>query len=163
MEKIKAIENNENLCWKCLESKNNIHKIVIHEMGYGSRFDNESTEIHLCEECYQESIKENKELWSMKEKDCEFSEYEHEEEMLDYIKELPLQGRQFVENEFSSDEWCVMSPQDWIDYELNILPNEKYSDYGFCTPEKIKGRVFRKLINLYKCKIKNSRIYKMFE
>jgi len=138
MEKIKAIENHENLCWKCLESKNNIHKVLIPEMGYGSQFDGESTEIHLCEECYQESIKKNKNLWSMKEKDSEFSEYDYEQEMLDYIKELPIQGRQLVENTFNSNEWS-MNPQDWIDYELKILSHEKCNDYGFYSQEEIKA------------------------
>ena len=153
MEKIKAIENHENLCWKCLESKNNIHKIVIPEMGYGSRFDGESTEIHLCEECYQESIKKNKELWSMEEEDCEFSEYKHEKAMLDYIKEMPIQGKQFVWSEFNSSNWKLDS-QDWIDHELEILSHEKCEEYGIWSPEKTKCRGSRRLENLFKCCMK---------
>jgi len=143
MEKIKAIENHENLCWKCLESKNNIHRISIKAMGYGSQFDSAATEIHLCEECCQESVKQNENLWSMKEKDSEFSEYEYEQEMLDYIKELPIQGRQFVENKFMLDGRSLMNPQDWIDYELNVLPNGKCKEYGLYSSEEKKSYVDR--------------------
>lgn len=147
MERVLAIKNHEGLCWKCLQSfdKSQIHIIKIHEMGYGSAFDGERTELHLCDECYQDSIKDNKELWSMEETSCEwdedrhgFTEYKYETEMLDYIDNLPLQGKQFVKNEFNSDGWR-MEPQDWIDYKLDILPHEKCKEYWLYSPEEIKA------------------------
>jgi len=148
MGKILAIENHEGLCWKCLQSfnKSEIHNIIISEMGYGSSFDGDNTEIHLCEECYKESIKDNKELWNMEEIKCDFdreddygyTEYRYEKEMLEYINNLPIQSKQFVKNEFSSDGWN-MDAQDWIDYQLGILPHEKCKEYMMYSTEEIKA------------------------
>lgn len=131
MERILAIEDQKELCWKCLKPHQHINNIKIPEMDYGSIFDGESTEIHLCEDCYQESIRHNHQLWDMETVPCKwnkeysgvFREYKYEKEMIEYIENLPLQGRQFVENEFSSDGWN-MAAQDWIDYQLGMMSSD---------------------------------------
>ena len=144
MDKVLAIANHEGLCWKCLQpfDKSQIHNINIPEMEYGSAFDGEGTKLQLCEECYQES---NPEIWSMEElKDIDEDrfqlgeEYVHEKEMREYIEKLPLQGKQFVWNEFNYG-WNAdhkMQAQDWIDYRLDILPHDKCKEYGYYSPEE---------------------------
>ena len=84
-----AIKDHEGLCWNCLKTKKDIHKIVIPELGYGGGFDGSGTEVHLCEECYQKS---NPEIWGLKvieDKDEDGNwwgeEYEHEKEMFDFF------------------------------------------------------------------------------
>lgn len=151
MERVLAIQNHDGLCWKCLQSydESKIHNIKIPEMGYGSQFDGELTEIHLCDDCYQESIKENSELWSMeeiqcdfdKEDNCGFYEYKYEQEMLDYIHNLPIEGRQFVQNEFSegASACWTMDAQDWIDYQLDMLPHDKCKEYMMYSLDEIKA------------------------
>lgn len=124
------------ICFNCLTETDNLHKISIPAMGYGSSFDNLSTEVHLCDKCYKES---NPEIWSMEEVSNEYyQEYVHEEEMLDYIKKLPLQSQEFVWNIFAYGA-CAdnsMESQDWIDYELDELPHDKCKEYGYYSPEE---------------------------
>lgn len=146
MERVLAIKDHKGLCWKCLQNKPQIHNIKISSMGYGSGFDGWSTEIHLCEECYKESIKDNPELWSMEERHDLYGEgygedYKYEDEMFEYIKALPLQGKQFVYNEFPYG-WNAsntMNPQDWIDYALDILPHEECKKYMLYSPDEKKA------------------------
>lgn len=149
MERILAIQDHEGLCWNCLQDKSNIQIIKIHEMGYGSKFDGKSTEIHLCDECYQESIKDDTDLWSMEEIQCEwdkednngFTEYKHEDKMIQYINNLPIQGKQFVQNEFANgwNAGWLMSAQDWIDYQLDMLSHDKCKEYMLYSPEEINA------------------------
>lgn len=137
-ERVMAIENTDNLCWNCLKEndRSNIHNIRIPSMGYGSSFDNAGTEIHLCEKCYQES---NPHIWCREEVHEGYREwYKYEKEMLVYISRLPLQGKQFAENEFSCDGY-TMEPQDWIDYELGIISHEKCKEYGMYSHQEIKA------------------------
>lgn len=143
MEKIKALKNHECLCWKCLESKNNIKVIKIPGLGYGSTFDEFYTEIHLCEDCYNDS---NTDLWNLNIVSTTilgetFDEYENEDELWEYIDNLPIQGRQFVMNEFSDGAGAcyTLEPQDWIDYKLGILPHDKCKEYGLYSCEEIKA------------------------
>lgn len=63
MEKIRAIENSDKLCWKCLKEQERIHTMEFGPLGYGSGFDCCSTKIQLCDACYNES---NPETWSEK-------------------------------------------------------------------------------------------------
>ena len=148
MDKVLAIPNHEGLCWKCLQSfnKSKIHNIVIPSMGYGSSFDGWSTEINLCNDCYKESIKDNTELWSLEENHDLYGEgygeeYKFEEEIFNYINSLPIQGKQFVCNEFING-WNTnhtMNSQDWIDYKLDILPHDKCKEYGYYSPDEKKA------------------------
>ncbi len=144
MEQVKAMKNNIGLCWKCLKSfhKSRIHTISIPEMGYGSSFDGNGTRVQLCDSCYEES---NPQIWYMEENHDLYGigrgeEYVYEKEMIDYINSLPLEGRQFAENEFTYG-WCSrkMKAQDWIDYELGILSHEKCKEYGLYSHQEIKA------------------------
>lgn len=157
MSKIKAIKNHNGLCWKCLNSFNEsqIHIIKIPSLGYGSEFDGWATEIHLCNDCYQES---NPKIWSMETHQyndyCE--EYIYEKEMLAYINNLPIQGQQFVKNEFTIG-WNTnhMKPQDWIDYKLGILSHDKCKEYNLYSPEEVEAYKIR----FTTCEYPANRIY----
>jgi len=149
MNKVLAISNHEGLCWKCLQSfnKSEIINITIPELGYGSIFDGEGTKLQLCKTCYEESIKDNPHLWDMKiketkEEDLTTVEYMYEKEMYEYLESLPIQSRQFVWNEFVEGTYAkplFMSPQDWIDYQLGILPHDKCKKYGVFSFDEIKA------------------------
>lgn len=138
MGKILALKNSDALCWNCLGHFNEIHIIKIEDLGYGSYFDGCGTEIHLCKNCYEKS----RDLWNLEIiKDANgFEMYSNEEDIYEFINNMPLEGRQFVRNEFENG-WNThpMDPQDWIDYELGILPYEKCKDYGLFAPEEIQA------------------------
>lgn len=139
MEKILALVNHEGLCWKCLQSRDcsDINVIKINGLGYGGQF-TDDCELHLCDHCLKESTKNNPELWNMEtvQLDKYTQEYLYDEAMNSYINQLPIQGRQFVRNEFDPTANPQMEPQDWIDYELDILPREKRMEYGLSLPEE---------------------------
>lgn len=140
MEKIKAIQNTAKLCWKCLKEKEPLHIIKFGPLGYGSGFDNCQTKIQLCEECFQKS---NPDIWSEEivydseeAREYGFAHYIHEDEIFAYFDSLPIEGRQFVWNEFHDDGY-QMDPQDWIDYQIGILPHEVAKKYGLYSTQEI--------------------------
>ena len=139
MSKTLAIKDHEGLCWNCLETKENVRKIVIPEMGYGSGFDGAGTEVHLCEECYQKS---NPKIWGLnviKEDYCE--EYEFEKEMFEFFNQMPILGQQFVLNEFERG-WMSnhrLDPQDWIDYEEKTISHERCKELGLYSHQEISA------------------------
>lgn len=155
VKKIKAIHNADCLCWKCLKEKSDIHNIKISDCGYGSTFDNFTTQIQLCEECFNESQKD-KPIWCMdkvygtmsdeyisKKDSVEFVEllidkkYKYDEEMTEYINELPLESQELVYNTYGKGALAYhMNPQDWIDFKLGILPHEVCAEYGLYSPDE---------------------------
>lgn len=155
--KVKAIKNHKGLCWNCLQTfdESQIHIIKIPSLGYGSEFDGWSTKIHLCNDCYQES---NPEIWSMETHqydDC-CEKYVYEEKMLAYINSLPIQGQQFVKNEYATG-WNTnhMKPQDWIDYKLGILSHDECKKYNLYSPEEVEAYKIR----FTTCEYPANRIY----
>lgn len=141
---IKAIKNTECLCWKCLKehSKDNIHVIHIPSSGYGSQFDNMSTQIQLCDNCYAET---NPEWWKFE--TVPFTDdgmgelFRYDKEISQFIEALPLEGQYMVMNEFAYGA-CAgysMDAQDWIDFELGELSHEKCKEYGFISPDEEKA------------------------
>ena len=133
-----AIENPENICFKCLGefADEKLHKIVIPSMGWGSGFDNWSTRIHLCENCIKET---NAEWWKLEVVSGEFdwsgSWYKYEDDIFNFINTLPLEGQELFWNRYSTDSY-QMDGQDWIDYQLDLLPHEKCKDYGLYSPQE---------------------------
>jgi hypothetical protein len=138
MKRPMAIDNPESICYKCLASCDDriLHIIHIPAMGWGSSFDGWSTQINLCDECMQET---NSDWWKLKEIKSEHpyggSYYEYEDEILQFIESLPIEGQELFHNRFSTDGY-YMEPQDWIDYELGILPHEKCKEYGMYSPQE---------------------------
>lgn len=157
---IVALKDTKNLCYKCLQKKDKVHKIKIGGSGYGSSFDNFSTSLQLCDDCYKESTKD-KPIWNMKTVygDMHFSfgesknneyykdrivnepidqRYEYDDEMIEYIHNLPLESRELVYNRNSYGALANynMKPQDWIDFKLDELPHKKCKQYGFYSPQE---------------------------
>jgi len=136
-----AIENPEDICFNCLK-ETKVNKIEIPSMGYGSGFDGWSTRINLCDDCYKLT---HPDWWKLEEKSLEqtgtwseFFEYKYEDEIFEFVSKMPVEGRELFENRYSTDSYNMES-QDWIDYELDILPHDKCKEYGMYSPQEIKA------------------------
>jgi len=134
-----AIKNPDITCCNCITEKESINHIHIPEMGYGSYFDGWSTQINLCDEC----ISKTPHVWWILEVvggDKNYKKYKYEEEIIKFVRTLPLAGQELFFNRYASG-WNSnsMKPQDWIDYELGILPHEKCKDYGLYSPQEIRA------------------------
>lgn len=133
-----AIQNPDNTCCNCLK-ETKVHKIQIGDMGYGSGFDSWSTQINLCDDCINQT---NPEWWKLKTKiafemgGCNFEEYEFEDEIFNFINQMPLAGQELFWNRYKNGDRYPMEPQEWIDYELDILPHEKCKEYGMYSPQE---------------------------
>ncbi len=133
-----AITNSDNTCCNCLK-EGKVHNIHIRALGYGSGFDNFSTQINLCDECYNLT---NPEWWKLNVIDDEYDgHYEFESEILKFVNQMPLAGRELFHNRYAYGA-CAdykMEPQDYIDYELEILSHDKCKEYGYYSPNEIKA------------------------
>lgn len=156
---IVALKDTKNLCYKCLKKKDKVREIHIGSSGYGSYFDNMSTSLQLCDECYTESTKD-KPIWNMekvygqmhfdqytKKSDYKKEEiveefidrrYRYDDEMSEYLHNLPLESRELVynRNAYGACSDFNMTPQDYIDFELDELPHKKCKQYGFYSPQE---------------------------
>ena len=156
---IVAIKNTKNFCYKCLQKKDKVRIISIGASGYGSAFDNMSTSLQLCEECYKKSTKD-KPIWNMetvygdahfdrftskncvpKEKivdECIDERYRYDKEMSEYLRHLPLESKELVynRNAYGACADIVMAPQDWIDFNLDELSHKKCKQYGIYSPQE---------------------------
>lgn len=137
---IVAIKDAKNLCYKCLKKKDNIHKINIGSRGYGSHFDNMSTYLQLCDDCYKESQKD-KPIWNMKSLDDNNmydDSYLYDNEMSKYLHNLPLESQELVfnSNSYGACANYYMDSQDYIDFELDELPHKKCKQYGMYSPQE---------------------------
>ncbi len=135
---VKAIENYENICFKCLQEKR-INTYSIYGRGYGSKFDGSNTKLQICDECSHFDLNKwfNEEC-ALIDDYCE--RYNHEDEIYNFIDMFPLQGQELFLNRCMSG-WTshVMESQDWIDMVLGILPDEKYKEYGMYSPSEVKA------------------------
>jgi hypothetical protein len=135
--KPKAIDNYEDLCFKCLKKGNITHYVLCRD-EYGSSFDGVHTHLQLCDECK----KEVKDEWFNEEPkiDDYFTRYKYEKNILDFIETLPIEGKELFWNRCASGACTYyMEPQDWIDYELGILPHDKCIEYNLYSPDEIKA------------------------
>jgi hypothetical protein len=135
--KITPITNYEGICFKCLNKKDSVHTYHLHERGYGSTFDGTYSILQLCDDCKPKDL----ELWLNEQPKydeyCE--EYEYEDYIHEFVNALPVQGRELFDNTCANG-WTSyhIEPQDYIDMQLGILPDEKYKEYGFYSPSEIK-------------------------
>lgn len=139
---VKYIENRETLCHKCLQDKEDIKQYDTYGRGYGSAYDNDCQTVQLCGEC-RHGIEEDLDKWFNEigtyDEDYSYCEvYEYEDEIIKFIDSLPIQGREIVINQTSSDSWYCSS-QDWIDIELNKADDEVYKRNGMYSPSEIKA------------------------
>ena len=146
-------------CMKCLNEydESHLHMIHIPGMGYGSGFDLTDMVLILCDDCYKESIKDEPNLWNMKvvpflgdlkseeEKKDDigdlFAEYEFDNKMWDYIRSLPLAGKELVDNRLSKYMGRIskINGQDWIDMQLGEGSYEMYKKNGWVSPQERKS------------------------
>lgn len=137
---IVAIKDTKNLCYKCLKRKDKIHNIRIGSRGYGSYFDNMSTSLQLCDECYKESQKD-KPIWCMKsldENNMYDDSYLYDNEMSGYLHNLPLESQELVfnRNSYGACADYNMDSQDYIDFQLDELPHKKCKQYRMYSPQE---------------------------
>lgn len=131
MDNNKAIQNPENVCFNCLK-ETTVHKINIPALGWGSQFDNFSTRIHLCDNCYKST---NPDWWKLKiikgETDRDDAYYEYENEILNFVEQMPLPGQELFYNRYATGEFASfhMEAQDWIDDQLGILSYKIKKEY----------------------------------
>ncbi|WP_143318739.1 hypothetical protein [Clostridium sp. HBUAS56010] len=140
---VTAIKDTNGICFKCLKKHNqeNVHKIHIPSAGYGSYFDNLSTELQLCDSCYAETDSEWWEFESVPYCNDGGRLFKYDDEIRDYLKLLLLPGQELVWNRFAYGA-CAnynMDGQDWIDFKLGELPHKKCKEYGFYSPDEIKA------------------------
>ena len=129
-----AIEDYTNMCFKCLQKKS-ITTYSIAYRGYGSSFDSFNSDLQLCNDCTPENIN----LWFNENPtmDGYCERYKYEEKLSEFLNTLPLEGKELFWARYS-DEACAdyIDGQDWIDYELGILPHEKCKEYGWYSPQE---------------------------
>lgn len=139
---IKEIHNHDGLCWSCLGNvgANNITTIEIPALGYGGMFDSFSSKIQLCKTCKKRT---KEEWWNLnrlqciKGEDVLYEMYEHEEEISSFINTLPMCSQELFYNTCSSEQ-SKMNPQDWIDFTIGIMSDEKLEEYGFTLKQYVE-------------------------
>jgi hypothetical protein len=115
---------------------------MIPEMGWGSGFDGWSTRINLCNDCYNLTDKRWWELNVISDNEgYRGSWYEFESEIFEFVDKMPLAGQELFYNRYSNgwNSRGSWEPQDYIDYELGILPHEKCKKYGVYSHEEIRA------------------------
>lgn len=137
---MKYIKNTENLCHKCLKEKEEIDIFSITNRGYGSRFDSCNYHIQLCKDC-QSGIEDELNKWCNEipaDAGC-YEEYYYEDNLIEFVNSLPLQGREIIQNQTSCGATYNIDSQDFIDIELGIAPDETYKKYGMYSPSEIEA------------------------
>lgn len=96
------MDTKDNICFNCLNKFNELNIIKINSLEYGSHFDMLDAEIHLCDEC---KSKTNPEWWKFEIIKQDYSEeYRYEEEIIEYINQLPKEGRELY-SDMLFDKW----------------------------------------------------------
>lgn len=66
--------------------------------------------------------------------------YLYEEDIVNLVNTLPIQGQELFNNTCSSGACSYFEePQDWIDIQLKIAPDEIYKKYNMYSPSEIKA------------------------
>ncbi|WP_338659712.1 hypothetical protein QJR30_07530 [Paraclostridium sordellii] len=125
--RVEYVKYKENLCFKCLQEKEDINTYGLKGRGYGSKYQNAYTKLQLCDECVG-SIKKHEELkkWfyeKPKMEDICTEDYKYECEIAEYIKTIPIQGQELFENQIEKGSFTVDS-QEWIDKELGLISDD---------------------------------------
>lgn len=136
--KVKAIKNFENLCFKCLQKKP-INTYSLYRSEYGSSFDNYYTYLQICDDCKPEEI----DKWFNEESETidEYcADYKYEKNIIEFIETIPLEGQELFWNRCAYGASAHnMGNQDWIDWKLGIMLDEKYKEYSMYSPSEIKA------------------------
>ena len=123
---------------KCMNCNNkSTHEVKIGMMGWGSQFDNVSTQVNLCESCYSE----HKEWWDLEiiqgKDEWDGCKYKYEDEIFEYIDNMPVESQELFWNTYASDGH--MKAQDWIDHTLGVLSHDKAKEYGLYSNQEMRA------------------------
>lgn len=131
------------ICYHCL-SNNDLEEFYFEDIGWNSKFDGLESKIILCKNC----IEKLKPLWippkTITVEDIHFPEYStatyaFEEELFEFIENCDIRIKELFFNQYNEGfQFKKIDSQDWIDYNLGILPHEKCKKYGFISPEETK-------------------------
>jgi len=131
------------VCMNCLEIHDSldINTIEIAPMGYGSQFDNESTKMQLCNDCYKATPED---WWKLEthcnNEDYDFYQYVYEREILDYAGKMPLLGRELFSNRYShgaGSGYMNDAPEMWIKMMLGTMTHDESKEWGMYSNEEI--------------------------
>lgn len=129
---IKKYQHKEKLCYCCntqQESKDKIHKYRIKGRRYGSIFEGDNIEIHLCDKC-KEKIKE--EWFNEKPKfiDKYSEEYQYEEEIQSFINKFIPENQEYIYSldnnnykDYTDDEYAKELRREENNNYFNIYMN----------------------------------------
>lgn len=140
----KYIEYKDNLCFKCLKECDGIKTYHLRGRGYGSSYDCVTTKLQLCGGC-REGVDEDLDKWFNEQDNSSgnsnyWEEYKHEENIIEYIDSLPVQGRELFENQLMVNAFCNPIPsQDWIDIELGVACDSIYKKNGLYSPSEVNA------------------------
>lgn len=133
--KIIAAKYSEKICYKCLCEKQHIHTYKLNNRYWGSIFDEKKLILQLCDDCCKEDDEELKEWFSEEPKMIQNTEnYDYEDNIEEYIRELPIQGQELFENQSAIISYKV-PPQIWIDFELGLISGDEFDRIVMNTEE----------------------------
>lgn len=130
-----AIENPTKICWHCRKEKD-IKVFSYPSLGYGSIFDDFSSEFHICEDCLKSVGKDifSNKVITEKYGDNDmfsYSVYENEDKLAEFVNSHPVEIQELFYNKFgSSSADYNMESNDWINLENGIITEEMKEKYG---------------------------------
>jgi len=131
-------KNCEKLCYQCdtlQENTDQINTYGINYRGYGSGFDSCRFQIQICDKCN----KTDYEKWFYESPTIEHEyveTYKYEDDIHNLVDSFIVENQEYVWN---GDNRYTLPRQDWIDMKNNVLPDEKYEEYGIYSPRQIKA------------------------
>lgn len=117
-------------CYVCHEHKATNFYRFTNPRGYGSLFDSLDLRFQCCDECNRKRF----EKWFRETPETDrhgLEKYTYERELYEYIMSLPVSSRELM---FNGADGYKIDSQDWIDFELGELSDEKKAEYGLDDP-----------------------------
>ena len=135
-QKVMAVNYTNKLCFKCLKESENVKTYHIFNRGFGSDFDSSDTKLQLCEHCDDDKL----EMYFDEQPTINnyWEEYKYEEKINNFVSTLPIQGKELFNNTCMSSNYNI-DPQDWIDMQLDVAPDDVYKNYGMYSPSERKA------------------------
>lgn len=135
---------NNPICFHCLKETENLIKIEIPALQYGSGFDEFGTKMYFCEKCLKEI---NPEWYPLKivtkiekfdNNEISIEKYYKEEEIFDFINNSDIRIRELFYNSYAKlPGYLSMPAQTYIDYHLGILPHNECKKYGLLSQDEL--------------------------
>ncbi|MCR5690751.1 MAG: hypothetical protein K6G62_00830 [Eubacterium sp.] len=136
----------QTVCMNCLQTMTNIVPLRVDGIMWGeSGRTGAYSWLNLCPKCYEDSTRKNPDLWNGSDdyadmdlrepgqddfdfvyEDAESELYPYEDEVCEYLRQLPLAGQElfwnrfYVTNNEEMDQWMAY-PGDWIKFRTGII------------------------------------------